>query len=184
MILEQPAPDRLMGAASEELNWDALYADHAPRVYNYLRFRLGSDRDIEDLTSRTFEKAWRARARYRRDLAGFSTWLFTIARNVAVDHLRARREHLPLEAAANLVADRSPETDAERHSDLARLAKLTARLSERERELIALKYGAAVNNRLIASVTGLSESNVGTILHRTVQALRLQWYADEAATHE
>ena len=60
-----------MGAAvtqeESELDWDALYADQAPRVYNYFRFRLAGA-DIEDLTSRTFEKAWRSRARYRRDL--------------------------------------------------------------------------------------------------------------------
>ncbi len=49
-------------AESGELNWDALYADHAPRVYNYFRFRVGGA-DVEDLTSRTFEKAWRSRAR-------------------------------------------------------------------------------------------------------------------------
>jgi hypothetical protein len=42
----------------------------------------------------------------------------------------------------------------------------------RARELIALKYGAAINNRLIAQLTGLSESNVGIILHRVVQTLR------------
>jgi len=46
--------------------------------------------------------------------------------------------------------------------------------------LIALKYGASLNNRQIAELTGLSESNVGTILHRTVGALRAQWYAVEA----
>ena len=45
----------------------------------------------------------------------------------------------------------------------------------REQELLALKYGAGANNREIASVTGLSESNVGTILHRTVQLLRDRW---------
>jgi len=48
-------------------------------------------------------------------------------------------------------------------------------LPARERELLALKYGAGSNNREIAVVTGLSESNVGTILHRTVQALRERW---------
>ena len=43
--------------------------------------------DVEELTARTFEKAWRARHRYRRDLSGFSTWLLTIARHVAIDYL-------------------------------------------------------------------------------------------------
>jgi len=48
-------------------------------------------------------------------------------------------------------------------------------LSDRERDLIALKYGAEMSNRDIAGATGLTESNVGTILHRAVQALRERW---------
>lgn len=167
-----------------ELDWDALYADQAPRVYNYFRFRLGGGADVEDLTSRTFEKAWRSRARYRRDLAGFSTWLFKIAHNVALDHRYARRDHLPIDAAVCVATERTPERDAERDSDLARLALLTAGLPDRERELIALKFGAELNNRLIARLTGVSESNVGTILHRTVQSLRARWHAHEARRHE
>jgi RNA polymerase sigma-70 factor (ECF subfamily) len=176
MSVEHAAPGRLMEfMGTNELNWDALYAHQAPRIYNYFRFRMGSDCDVEELTSRTFEHAWRARSRYRRDLAGFSTWLFRIAQNIGTDHLRARREHLPIDAALEVRADGTPDQDAERSSDLARLALLCAALPERERELVALKYGALINNRLIAKLTGLSESNVGTILHRVVQTLRERW---------
>lgn len=161
--------------SSEELDWDALYADLAPRVYNYFRYRLASTADAEELTSRTFERAWRSRQRYRRDRAAFSAWLFAIAQNVRNDHLHSRRAHVPLSEASELADDTTPHLDLERDSDLARLRELTARLPERERELIALKYGADLNNRLIARLTGLSESNVGTILHRTVQTLRARW---------
>jgi RNA polymerase sigma-70 factor (ECF subfamily) len=52
---------------------------------------------------------------------------------------------------------------------------LCAALPARERELVALKYGAVINNRMIAQLTGLSESNVGTILHRVVETLRERW---------
>lgn len=160
---------------AKELDWDALYSDQLPRIYNYFRFRVGTDADAEDLTSRTFEKAWRARERYRQDLAGFSTWLFTIAHNVAVDFLRARRHQLPLEAAQDVATDGTPEEEAARNSDLERLSALAAHLSEREQELIALKYGAALDHRQISRLMRLSESNVGTILHRAVQTLRSQW---------
>jgi RNA polymerase sigma-70 factor (ECF subfamily) len=158
-----------------DVDWDAVYAEQLPRIYNYFRFRLGSDLDVEELTSATFEKAWRARDRYRRDVAGFSTWLFSIAHHAAIDYLRTRRRHLPLQAALEVASDATPEREAQLASDLNRLAALTNDLPERERELIALKYGAALNNREIARLTGLSESNVGTILHRIVQALRARW---------
>jgi RNA polymerase sigma-70 factor, ECF subfamily len=176
MAIEGELPNRLfMGVAAAEPNWDAVYTEQLPRVFNFFRYRLGNDALAEDLTSRTFEKAWAARSRYRRDLAGFSTWLLSIARNVATDHLRAQRPHLPLEAAEEVAAKDTPHDEVARHSDLARLSALLQQLPLREQELVALKYGAEATNRAIAELTGLSESNVGTILHRVVQTLRRAW---------
>jgi len=169
--------------SAREVDWDAVYKDQLPRVYNYLRFRIGNEADAEELTSRTFEKAWRGRKLYQRNLAGFSTWLFTIAQNVAIDHLRSSRPHLPLEAAMDVVTVDTPQDDAERASNLTRLAAVMQRLSERDQEVIALKYGADLTNREIARVTGLSESNVGTLLHRAVRELRSGWESRESS-HE
>lgn len=176
MAIEGEIPNRLWWpAAAAEPDWDAVYSEQLPRVYNFFRYRVGNDAIAEDLTSRTFEKAWSARQRYRRDLAGFATWLLSIARNVAVDHLRARRPHLPLEAADEVAAPGTPHDECAHDSDLARLTALTQALPQREQELLALKYGAEATNRTIAQMTGLSESNVGTILHRAVQTLRQAW---------
>src|SRR6186997_1312360 len=133
-----------------EPDWDAVYADQLPRVYNFFRYRFGVTADAEDLTARTFEKAWRARHRYRRDVAAFSTWLLSIARNVATDHVRARRPLVALEEAATMAATGTPEDDAVRHSNGERLAVLLQSLPERERELLAMKYGAGMTNRAIA----------------------------------
>lgn len=167
-------PDPTAGA----VDWDSVYAELLPRVYNYFRFRLGRDAEAEDLTSRTFEKAWRARERYRRDLSGYSTWMLRIARNLCIDHLRSQRGHVPIDTIGDLTVDVTPAQEAELSSDLSRLALLTASMSERDRELIALKYGADLSNREIARITGLSESNVGTTLHRLVKMLRAQWSAN------
>ena len=105
MAIESELPNRLfMGVAAAEPDWDAVYTEQLPRVFNFFRYRLANDAVAEDLTSRTFEKAWAARSRYRRDLAGFATWLLSIARNVAVDHFRAQRPHLPIEAAEEIPA--------------------------------------------------------------------------------
>jgi RNA polymerase sigma-70 factor (ECF subfamily) len=176
MAIEGELPKPLLwGVVAAEPNWDAVYTEQLPRVYNFFRYRLANDAIAEDLTSRTFEKAWSARSRYRRDLAGFSTWLLSIARNVAVDHLRAQRPHLPLEAAEEVPAKDTPHDEVALHSDLARLGALLKTLPQREQELVALKYGAEATNRAIAELTGLSESNVGTILHRVVQTLRRDW---------
>ena len=176
MTFEQVLPRRLARWVGAEPDWDEVYAKQLPRVLNFFRYRLGDTADAEDLTARTFEKAWRARDRYRRDLAGFATWLLTIARNVAIDHLRARQLHEPLEVAGTVPSSAAtPEQQAVQRSEAQRLAALLAALPARERELMAMKYGADMTNRAIARATGLSESNVGTILHRAVESLRERW---------
>src|SRR5262245_22272420 len=150
---------RLTGwlSPAREADWDALYAEQLPRVYNYFRFRVGDGPEAEDLTSATFEKAWRARNRYRRDLGAFTTWLFSIARNVAIDHYRRARRFEPIEAAEDQPGGRTPEELAEERSDFERLTRLLDRLPERERELVSLKYGVGMTNRAIARLTGLGE---------------------------
>lgn len=169
---------------AREADWDSLYQEQLPRIYNFFRFRVGAGPVAEDLTSATFEKAWRARHRYRRDLGAFSTWLYTIARNVATDHFRQQRHHLPLEAAHEVAAPGTAADSAERRSDAAHLSRLMERLEDRERELLSLKYGAGLTNRAIARLTGLSESNVGTVLHRTIGELRAEWQSTESKPSE
>src|SRR4029078_7906545 len=87
MVLDRWIPwvTRIRDAARE-----ALYAEQLPRVYNFFRYRVGHGAQAEERTSLTFEKAWQARSRYRRDLAAFSTWLMAIARNAGVYHYRPR----------------------------------------------------------------------------------------------
>ena len=161
--------------AKFNVDWNAVYRQELPRIYNYFRYRLGDNALAEDLTSATFEKAWRARDKYRRDLAAFSTWLLTIARNVATDHLRSDRAYLTLDAVREQPAPGSPHETYARQAELEQLGALLNKLNEQERELVALKYGAELNNREIATHLGISESNVGTTLHRIVTKLRQQW---------
>jgi RNA polymerase sigma-70 factor (ECF subfamily) len=163
----------------EALDWEAVYRQELPRVYNYFRYRLGDGPQAEDLTAATFEKAWRNRVRYRHDLSGFSTWLLTIAARLAVDHYRRNRPTVPLE---DLEAGPAPhhagpalEEQVQGRLEAAHLGSLLAGLPEREQELISLKYGAELTHREIAALTGLSETNVGTLLHRAVQKLRKAW---------
>jgi len=67
------------------------------------------------------------------------------------------------------------EMEVEAQVESERLAAILPILSERERFLVSLKYGAELNNREIARHTRLSESNVGTILFRAVTKLREEW---------
>jgi RNA polymerase sigma-70 factor, ECF subfamily len=159
---------------TEEIDWEATYREYLPRVYNFFRYRLDDRALAEDLTAATFEKAWRGRLRFRRDLSAFSTWLFTIARNVAIDHFRKKEQDIPLEVIREQADPKSLEEMVQRNHDFARLSTLLSQLSVREREVIAFKYGAGLNNREIANLTWLSASNVGIILYRVVEKLRAE----------
>jgi RNA polymerase sigma factor (sigma-70 family) len=164
-----------MKHSHNDINWEAVYHDQLPRIYNFFRYRVGDDLLAEDLTALTFQKAWKARDQYRSDLSAFSTWLLSIARNVATDHFRRVRPEVTLDDAA-YSDDHRPVEDTVLHGDeMARLAALLHHLDARERELIALKYGAELTNRAIAQLMGLSESNVGTIIYRVVARLRAEW---------
>jgi RNA polymerase sigma-70 factor (ECF subfamily) len=176
MMTEAPFLEWILPVGrAAEIDWDETYRAELPRVLNYFRFRGGDLATAEDLASLTFEKAWRARRSYRRDRASVGTWLLTIARNVAVDHWRARRPAVSLDELGDVRQESTLEEDLQHRADQERLSALLAELPERERELVALKYGAGETNRAIARLTGLSESNVGTILSRTVAALRSRW---------
>src|SRR5688572_26825878 len=160
---------------TREVDWEAAYHKDVPRLYNFFRYRVGNNDVAEELTAETFEKAWRDRHRYRYDLAAFSTWLFIIAKQVVADYLRKPHPEVPLMAAVHVTEEETVESLVQQRSDFERLSALLARLTDRDRELFALKYGSGLTNRMIAQVSGMSESNVGTILHRLTQQLRAAW---------
>jgi RNA polymerase sigma factor (sigma-70 family) len=113
-------------------------------------------------------------------LSSFSTWVFTIARNVATDHFRTARETALLADAAAIVADvLTPEAAFEQREHFARLARHIGQLPEREQEILALKYGAGMGQQEIAALTGLTASHVGVIVHRAVKQLRSMMEDDD-----
>jgi RNA polymerase sigma-70 factor (ECF subfamily) len=146
-----------------------------PRVYRYFAYRIGEGMAAEDLAAETLERAWVGRQRYRPDRGPWQDWVLGIARHLAADHFRRRDPEVQTSAPGPIVNDRPTEDDTERRLEFARVSLLLSRVPARERELVALKYGAGLTNRAIARMTGLSESNVGTILHRLVSRLRRAW---------
>jgi RNA polymerase sigma-70 factor, ECF subfamily len=112
------------GTSVSEADFEELYRLELPRIYNYFRYRVGDGPVAEDLTSKTFEKAWRNRKRYRRDLAAFSTWLFTITRRVAQDNYRKIHDEVPLEDIPEPHSNEPLEDLIEQQADFAQLSIL------------------------------------------------------------
>lgn len=155
------------------VDWDQVYWDFLPRIYNFVLYKVGDRTVAEDLTSATFVEVWRCRQRYAAGKGSLSTWIFTIARRVLIGHYRQQRGHeLPLADAESLPHHSIVADDVERREAIAELVSHLGQLSARDHDLIALKYGAQMTNREIAQLLGLSESNVGTTLHRIVGRLR------------
>jgi RNA polymerase sigma-70 factor (ECF subfamily) len=160
----------------EQVAFLRLYDEYFPRLYNYARYRCGDAETADDLAAQAFERALAHLKDYDPQRAPFGAWLFGIARNLVNDQLRAarRRDCLPLEVCdAHPAPVASPEERLIQVEAQAELLAALARLSERERDLLSLKFGAGLTNRRIAEVTGLSEGNVGVILYRALHHLRL-----------
>lgn len=164
-----------MTEASAAEVFAGLYEQYMPGVYKYLHYRIGNVHLAEDLTSAVFEKALAGFRRYKKDRASFFTWVMTIARHTVIDYYRqqSRRKEISLDNVRDIASDNSsPEQDAVKREELQRLRVCLARLSEHEQEIISCKFGAEMNNRQVAGILSLSESNVGTILYRAVRKLR------------
>ncbi len=168
-----------MSAAGEAVStretFAELYEQYLPKIFRYIRYKVNSTQITEDLTSAVFEKALTNFSKYSSAKAAFSTWIFSIARNVVIDHYRAqgRRQTVSLDEAPEISStDLSPEEELVKKEELKKLRVSLSGLSGEEQEIISLKFGSELNNRQIAKMLGLSESNVGTKLYRAVRKLR------------
>jgi RNA polymerase sigma-70 factor (ECF subfamily) len=145
-----------------------LYEVTRDSMYAYVMGLL-RDRDAaEDVTAQAFEQAYRKRGQLNRARGDARAWLFGIARNAALDELRRMKRHAtPMEAVEERTSAVGDDVDGR-----IALQQALASLSTRDRELVALKFYAGLNNREIAAVTDQSESNVGTRLSRILRGLR------------
>jgi RNA polymerase sigma factor (sigma-70 family) len=151
---------------------EALYRTTCQELFAYVCSLLGDRGAAEDVTALAFERAYRRRRTFDRRRGEERAWLFGIARNAALDELRRRRrlETLAAEPPDERVAapDDGPEVALRRTAVRSALVGL----SPRERELVALKFHAGLTNGEIAKVLGMSETGVGSFLHRTMVKLR------------
>jgi RNA polymerase sigma-70 factor (ECF subfamily) len=149
-----------------EVNLDA--------VYRYLRHLTGDPHLAEDLTSETFERALRMWGRFEPTRGPALPWLVAIARRIALDHFRsdARRRTRDRRAAAgdDLVAP-PPAEPTDLPPDIgAALAKLT----QSEREIVALRVLLDLDGAETAATLGISPSACSTQLHRAMTKLRAE----------
>ncbi len=162
--------------------FEEVYLRYIKPVYAFVSYRVIHRSTAEDITSQIFEKAWRGFDRYDTDQGALSTWIFTIARNCLTDHFRATARNA---AETELGENDSPDYGVDPGKDFkalelrSELEQALAGLESNELEIVALKFGGSMNNREIGRLLEISESNVGTILYRSLKKMKSQLEGDQ-----
>lgn len=176
MVFGLNKPDKKNQAArSTSEIFAELYEQNISKVLRYISYKVPDMDTAEDITSTVFEKALEKFDSYRAERASFSTWILSIARNAVTDHYRAVgraqemqqntiKEFIPLTVSA--------DDEMVKAEEIQRLKVSLAGLSAQEQEIVAMKFGGEMTNREIAKALGLTDSNVGIIIYRTVRKLR------------
>lgn len=144
--------------------WQYFY----PRI---LKFLYTITRDAEDICSDAWIKIAAAIKTFRGDGKAFVTWIYTIARNLAIDHLRTLGRRGPTEEVSELHLVASDQYPSDVHAMLRYL-------KSEEAEVISLRVIAGLDVPSVAAITGKTEANIRVITHRSLNKLNEQLTKD------
>lgn len=136
------------------------------RVYAYVAYRLGDGADAEDITSATFERALRYGGSFDGRRGHLGAWLIGIARREIVEYFADRRTN------AELCDGVAPGDLAVESANRIDVRDAVGTLEPRDRELIALRYGADLTAKQIAEILDMKTNAVEVALHRALARLR------------
>ena len=149
-----------------------LYDAYVERVSRYIYFRVSEAIDTEDLVSQVFLKAWENLDRYKIGTSPFIAWLYTIERNLVIDHYRTKKDSLPLEEAIALPSDMEmPDEEAQTRFDLQAMRDALQFLTSDQQQALILKYIAGLPNDSIAKIMNKQEGTVRGLQMRALQTL-------------
>lgn len=149
-----------------------LYDAYVERVSRYIYFRISDESDMEDLVSQVFLKAWEKLDMYKAGSSPFIAWLYTIARNLVIDHYRTKKNTLQLDDVMRLPSDMEmPDQQTELHFDLEAMRDALQCLSADQQQALILKYIAGLPNDSIAKIMNKQEGTVRGLQMRGLQTL-------------
>ena len=175
MSIDDEAIDRLVAAAQtgDPDAFGALFDHYYVPVYRFVAARIGRPSDAEDLAQLVFVKALEALPRYEARGVPFGGWLFRLARNVVIDHVRTRREHATLDIVTERSSDdASPDDLAVLRQEMDSVAHALRRLTPEQREAIELRFFAGLSAKEAAVAMGRQEGTVRGLQFRAIAALR------------
>jgi RNA polymerase sigma-70 factor (ECF subfamily) len=154
--------------------FEMLYLHYMEKIYRYIYFRVADEAQAEDMTEEVFVRAWEALPKYKLGETRFTSWLYTIAHNLIVDHYR-RRNPTPISTHdLNRYADRRdlPERIVSRRQEFDVLAKSIMQLEDLEQQVLILRFVEELSHREIAKIIGKSQTASRVIQHRALKSLR------------
>ena len=175
MTVDDEAIERFVEAAKDgdPEAFGALFDHFYAPVYRYVAARVGRPSDAEDLAQLVFVKALEALPRYELRGVPFGGWLFRLARNVVIDHVRTRREHVTLDIIVQQsTEDDGPDELAALRQDMDSVAFALRRLTPEQREAIELRFFAGLSAKEAAIAMGRQEGTVRGLQFRAIAALR------------
>ena len=163
-------------ALAEELSFDCIYDQYHKNVYNYITFRINNQHDAEELANDVFVKAMQSQHSYNPKYA-IEAWLIGIAKNVVTDYLRKimRRQTISFDSILELVSDNKrnqPEEVVVISEEIKELLSAMTMLSNKERQILSMKFATGLKHREIGKLLGISQSNVKVTAHRGLNKLK------------
>ena len=163
----------LSAIKGDEEAFGRLYTQHLNAIYRYVFFRVGDEKEAEDLTEEVFVKAWEALPKYKIGAYPFTSWLYRIAHNLTIDYYR-KQSHVSLsdpDFHAVLSASSSAEEAVEDRQKLGALAAAVQRLDSEEQEIVILRFVQGLPHQEVADMLGKSASATRVIQHRALAKL-------------
>ena len=153
--------------------FDEVYREHVAPIWRYVRSRLPSDADAEDVCSEVFANAMRSWDKFDGRRGSIGGWLVGIARHTLADWWRRRGREVPVETVADTSdPDADPESWTLRLDGADDLRRHLGLLTAREREAVALRFGAELTSDQIGAAMGISAPAARMLVYRAVGKLR------------
>ena len=153
----------------------ALFETHFERVSRYIAVRIGNRSEAEDMASEVFVRALQSVDSYRETGSPMEAWVFRIAHNIVVDHLRRRGRRpgsVPLDDAPPVSYTPNPGAHLERQEELRELHRALEQLSEAQRQVLALRFGADLSSEEAAHAMGKKPGAIREMQSAAVKKLR------------
>jgi RNA polymerase sigma-70 factor (ECF subfamily) len=182
MTIDDATIERLVAEAQAGDSWafGMIFDQYHESIHRYIASRVHRPSDAEDLTQHVFVKALEALPRYEARGIPFGGWLFRLARNAVIDHVRTRHDHAELDSIIGWShGDAGPDEIAVVRQELDAVGAALAGLTEDQREAIALRFFAGLSAREAADAMGKQEGTVRGLQFRAIAALRRQLRIDD-----